>query len=124
LIEHRYSGWTDEYVKSIPFLRFEEIIETIVEARRDEEKQRLKEIAYGQWCAYHFIPLKKGSKHMSFKKFCDAMGLGKRVKPQWDEKTTEEISAATARIRERHGRSKRSLQDSCPNSNQCEDGDS
>jgi len=87
-------------------MRFFEIVETIVETRRDEEKQRLKEVAYGQWCAYslHFISLKKGTKKMSFKAYCDAMGLGdKKTKVQWEEKTTEEIRAATERIRKRHG---------------------
>ena len=127
LVQQRY-GWTDDEIKGIPSLRFFEIVETIVEARRDEERQRLQEIAYGQWCAYRLIPVK--GKHKGFKAYCDVMGLGdKAVKYQWPERTAEEVSVASDKIlaayhKENDERSGGNLQDSREDPDQREDGDS
>lgn len=67
LIQHRY-GWTDEVVFSLPFGRFQDLCELLVEIREEETVERYRLQAYP-------VYLQSGQEGVSFGDFLSSLGL-------------------------------------------------
>lgn len=68
LIQHRY-GWTDEVVFSLPYARFLDICDVVIEARKEEDTESYRKAAF---TAY----LNAGLENVSYGQYLDGLGLG------------------------------------------------
>lgn len=83
LIQHRY-GWTDEVVFSLPYARFLDIFEMLLELKREESLEQYRLSAF---TAYLLRQQDDGS----FQDFVETLGIGRQqTSPQANRSTKEE----------------------------------
>lgn len=67
LIQHRY-GWTDEVVFNLPYARFLDICEVVVEQTHEDRTQQFRYAAFTSF-------LVSGLKDTSFDQYIESLGL-------------------------------------------------
>ena len=76
-IEARY-GWSDEYVYSLPYARFLEILELIFDKKKDEENKNYVQSAFIGW---QYI-MTQTTQNLPFQKYLEKLGLLRKTKEQ------------------------------------------
>lgn len=87
LIQHRY-GWTDGVVFSLPYSRFLDICDIVVEVSTEENTESYRKAAF---TAY----LGAGLKDVSYGQYLDALGIGENSNVK-DEILSAEDAVAKA----------------------------
>jgi hypothetical protein len=82
LIQHRY-GWTDEVVFSLPYARFLDICELVIERANEDKTEGYRRAAY---TAY----LRSGLEDTSFGQYLESLGIGENQAHPQDKKVTKE----------------------------------
>lgn len=84
-------------MKRLPFLRLQECIELALDAKLKREEAKWKQAAFIGWQHYLTTPVKKGAKHMGFKKWLQMTGIEKAPEPE--EMTIKEEVVLVGRLR-------------------------
>lgn len=79
MIQARY-GWTDHYILyELSYCRFVEVARVIAEVKAEEQKQELRNVAFGSWQNYLVISQalggKKGKRPKTFRQWIRDFGL-------------------------------------------------
>lgn len=93
LIQSRY-GWTDQEVLDLPYARFREILEVVVDAVGQEKRDRMVEAAFIGWQGYLGWPKAKGRQPMQFRRWLSQMGLEDKPEPPSEAERTRTILKA------------------------------
>lgn len=80
LIQHRY-GWTDEVVFSLPYARFLDIQEVVVEQTNEDKIEGYRRAAYTSY-------LLSGLEGVSFKDYLESLGIGENQNHSQDKQVT------------------------------------
>lgn len=83
LIQHRY-GWTDEVVFNLPYSRFQDLCELLVEIKEEESVEKYRLQAYP-------VYLSSGQEGSTFGEFLNVLGIGyERHSPKDKEMSAEQ----------------------------------
>lgn len=76
MLQSRY-GWSDEYILSLPYARYCQLVDTVINLRKDEEKLRDVRSAKEAWLTYVTRPRhSEKEKRMNLEKWLRVLNLG------------------------------------------------
>ncbi len=98
MVQHRY-GYTDEYVLSLPYARFMDMVETISKIKAEELREEYRQAAFA---SYLSGAGKTDDESLTFAQYLKRIGLAKEdtedASPPAEEVTKEEALAKAQNI--------------------------
>lgn len=89
LIQARY-GWTDNVVFALPYSRFSQLMDLLIEQKETEAREQYILQAFGAW-------LNGAGQKKTFKQFIKHLGLESKKKPEDQEQSKEDMKRTVER---------------------------